>query len=251
MDNEFFQIERAKKERVGKGGAQSIRSPSHYLASLCQVRNWDGWKHEGEEKEEVRQRLARHGGKSLPPPHTLSTYTHCFTFYCLQWIRPIYIKRRRETPTLTPRLFSSRAENRARRSGREPFDSLSSRERKRRIFAQTLAERKRKKEGSKEETGLSRGTRTKRRVCEARGLCETRAKLCGEGEARGWVGPENGSNSWRKAISFLPERVLRDWNLINRWTTVGLVLPSFGAEIKALSLYDSFFLSSPLRRGGK
>lgn len=35
MDDEFFQIERAKKGRVRKEGAQSIRSPSHVILPVC------------------------------------------------------------------------------------------------------------------------------------------------------------------------------------------------------------------------
>ena len=181
---------------------------------------------------------SRGGGVHLPL---------CFTFYCLPWIRPICIKRR--TPPCRSVIHSLPGKSRDQTHTHTHIQTHSRHRVERRLATPFNSERfarsslplfcRRRRRGSREifaSQGASEvGRESRERVCRwyrgqssanlsgtrtMRNLNVTWRPIKRKGEARGWVGSwKRGSNSWRKAISFLAS--FGDWNLINRRTQPG------------------------------
>lgn len=90
MDDEFFQIERAKKGRVGKGGAQSIRSPSHVILPVCaRCATGVGENTKGKKKRRRRYDNGWHDmeGKASPRILYLPTLTALHFIACSEFDR--------------------------------------------------------------------------------------------------------------------------------------------------------------------
>lgn len=86
MDDEFFQI--ASNARKKKKGVRTVSLSDPHPTLSCQFVPGAqlGWvkTRRGRKRGEGGTTTVGTTWREKPPPSTYSTYTHCFTFYCLQ-----------------------------------------------------------------------------------------------------------------------------------------------------------------------